>query len=228
MIGPAREARPGVSQSWPPVERAPVLYRLAQFIARNGWRIAGGIRVEGSEHIPADGPFLLIANHQSFLDPIFIQAVIRRPVHAMAKSTQFTDPIVGWMMRRILSFPVRRYQVDAQAVRIALRHLDQGRGVAVYIEGERTWDGRLQEPKLGTARLALRAGVPIIPCAVRGTYEIWPRWARGPARGTATIRFLEPIDLPHLTGPANRAAAAQAARTIMKTIHAGLGDSHDT
>jgi 1-acyl-sn-glycerol-3-phosphate acyltransferase len=225
VTGPAREARSGAPQ-WPPVERAPVIYRLAQFIARNGWRLAGGIRVEGRENIPAEGPFLLIANHQSFLDPVFVQAVIRRPVYAMAKSTQFTDPIVGWLMRHILSFPVRRYQVDAHAVRTAHPHHDEGRGVAIYIEGERTWDGRLQEPKPGTARLALRAGVPIIPCVVRGTYEIWPRWASRPARGTATIRFLEPLHLPHLTGPANRAATGQAARAIMRAIENGLGTSY--
>jgi 1-acyl-sn-glycerol-3-phosphate acyltransferase len=216
---PTDPATPG---SAAPVDPAPAFYRLAQFIARNAWRLAGGIRVEGREHVPPTGPFLLIANHQSFLDPIFMQAVLRRPVYAMAKSTQFTDPIVGWMMRRVLSFPVRRYQVDAQAVRIALRHLEHGRGVAVYIEGERTWDGRLQEPKPGTARLALRAGVPVVPCAVVGTYDIWPRWSRRPAPGTATIRFLEPLELPHLSGAANRAATPAAGRTIMEAIAAGF------
>lgn len=209
-------------RDWPPPERAPLFYRAAQFIARNGWRLAGGIRVEGRENVPASGPFLLIANHQSFLDPVFTQAVVRRPIYAMAKSTQFSDPVVGWMMRRVCSFPVRRYQVDAQAVRVALRHLERGRGVAVYIEGERTWDGRLQDPQPGTARIALRAGVPIIPCAISGTYEIWPRWSRRPARGTATIRFLEPLTLPQLSGAANRRATPDAARSIMEAIQAGL------
>jgi 1-acyl-sn-glycerol-3-phosphate acyltransferase len=177
--------------------------------------------------VPDTGPFLLIANHQSYLDPIFTQAVIRRPIFAMAKSTQFTDPLVGWMMRRVCSFPVRRYQVDPQAVRIALRHLERGRGVAIYIEGERTWDGRLQEPRPGTARLALRAGVPVIPCAVSGTYDIWPRWARSPVRGTATIRFLEPIRFPQLHGKANRTATPAAAARIMDAIRSGLDSSTD-
>lgn len=206
-------------------ETAPPFYRMAQFIARNVWRLAGGIHVTGAEHIPNTGPFLLIANHQSFLDPIFIQAMIRRPIYAMAKSTQFTAPLVGWMMRRVCSFPVRRYQVDAQAVRIALRHLARGRGVAVYIEGERTWDGRIQQPRLGTARLALRADVPIVPCAISGTYEIWPRWARTPRPGPARIRFLPAIRLPALSGAANRAAAPEAARTILDAIKAGLDNT---
>lgn len=206
-----------------PRETPPPFYRMAQFIARTAWSLAGGIHVHGREHVPETGPFLLIANHQSFLDPIFTQAVIRRPIYAMAKSTQFTDPVVGWMLRRVCSFPVRRYQVDAQAVRIALRHLERGRGVAIYIEGERTWNGRLQEPRPGTARLALRAGVPVIPCAISGTYEIWPRWARRPVRGRATIRFLPPLELPHLSGGANRAAATGAATRLMETLRTAPG-----
>jgi 1-acyl-sn-glycerol-3-phosphate acyltransferase len=206
----------------PPVEPTTAFYRLIQLLARIAWRLSGGIHVEGLDNVPASGPFLLIANHQSFVDPVFSLSVVPRRVYAMAKSTQFTDRFVGWILRRVCSFPVRRYQVDAQAVRITLRHLERGRGVAIFIEGERTWDGRLQEPKSGTVRLALRAGVPIIPCVITGTYDIWPRWSRRPVRGRATVRFLEPLRLPQLSGAANRAATPAAAETIMSAIRCGL------
>lgn len=205
-------------------ERPRFLYRTAQAIARLGWSLAGGIRVTGRENVPDAGGVLLIANHQSVLDPIFIQAVLQRPIFAMAKSTQFTVPVIGWLMRRVCAFPVRRYRVDPQAVRIALRRLAEGRGVAVYIEGERSWNGRLQEPRIGTARLALRAGVPIIPVAIRGTYEIWPRWDRRPRRGTAHIHFRPAIRLPRLSGNQNRSAAPDAARQLMDELRRALDD----
>ena len=203
-------------------EKRPLFYRFAQFTLRTCWRLAGGIEVRGREHVPDTGPFLLIANHQSFMDPMFAQTVLDRPIHAMAKSTQFSVPIVGWMLRQVLGFPVRRYQVDAQAVRTALRHLARGRAVAIYIEGERTWDGRLQEPRIGTARLALRAGVPIIPCAITGTYDIWPRWDRKPKRGTARIAFQPPIRLEHVSGAENRRLAPAAADRLMEELRRAL------
>ena len=142
-----------------PLTRGDAVYRFAQLIPRLVWGPLAGLRVEGVENVPPSGPFLLICNHQSNLDPILIQAVCPRAVHAMAKSNQFAAPVVGRIMKRLLSFPVRRYQADPQAVRYALRQLDRGEGVAIYIEGERTWDGTLQPPRLGTVRLALKAGV---------------------------------------------------------------------
>lgn len=199
-----------------------LFYRTAQAIARIAWRFAGGIHVTGRENVPETGPVLLIANHQSILDPIFVQAVLRRPIYAMAKSTQFTVPVVGWMLRRVCAFPVRRYRVDPQAVRIALRRLEEGSGVAIYIEGERSWNARLQEPRIGTARLALRAGVPIVPVAITGTYEIWPRWDQKLRLGPAHITFRPAIRLPHLRGAANRRAAAAAAGTLMEELREAL------
>jgi 1-acyl-sn-glycerol-3-phosphate acyltransferase len=203
-------------------ERTPWLYRAVQLLAPRLWRLRGKLDVIGLENVPTSGPFLLIANHQSVLDPIFIQSVVPRPVYAMAKSTQFAVPFLGPLMPRILAFPVRRYQVDPQSVRIALRLLREGRGVAIYIEGERTWNGLLQEPRRGTVRLALRAGVPIIPTAVRGTYNAWPRWDRKPGPAAVTIRFLPGMRLPVASGAENRALVPETARAIMAAIRTGL------
>src|SRR5690606_30774042 len=127
-----------------------ILYRLCQGIVRAGWPLVGRLHVRGTEHVPASGPFLLIANHQSILDPILIQTFCPRTLHTMAKSTQFASPPMRWLMPRLKSFPVRRFEPDPQAVRLALRRLQEGHGVGIYIEGERSWDGRLQAPRRGT------------------------------------------------------------------------------
>jgi 1-acyl-sn-glycerol-3-phosphate acyltransferase len=180
--------------------------------------------VAGLDNIPERGPFLLVCNHQSELDPILIQSVIGRPVHTIAKSTLFGVPFVGWLLRRIYAFPVRRYQVDPQAVRVALRRLSQNCGVAIYIEGERSWDGELQEPRPGTIRLALKAGVPVIPCVIQGSYEASPRWDGRIRPGRVSIAVLPPIAFPRLDGRRNREPALQdAQRTIMNALAGEIG-----
>jgi len=199
------------------------LYRLCQWIVGTAWRTLGRLDVQGLENIPTRGPFLLVCNHQSDLDPLLIQSVIQRRVHALAKSTLFHQPVVRWIIPRIAAMPVRRYQTDAQAVRMALRRLTAGWPVGVFIEGERSWDGRLQEPKPGTVRLALKAGVPIVPCVISGAYDASPRWHSRIQPGSVSIRFLPAICFPAMhRRPEREAARELAGRRIMEAIAGGL------
>jgi 1-acyl-sn-glycerol-3-phosphate acyltransferase len=200
-----------------------ILYRLCQGIVRAGWPLVGRLHVRGTEHVPASGPFLLIANHQSILDPILIQTFCPRTLHTMAKSTQFASPPMRWLMPRLKSFPVRRFEPDPQAVRLALRRLQEGHGVGIYIEGERSWDGRLQAPRRGTIRLILRAGVPVVPTAIAGSYEAWPRWDRGLRRSDVAIVFGPPVRWPPMADRAEREAMVDvAASDLMSRLSALL------
>lgn len=203
------------------MRRGYAIYHTLAFLARHLFRVIGRLDVRGLDNVPRDGPFLLLANHESILDPILIQAVCPRAVHTMAKSTQFASPFMGWLMRAAKSFPVRRYQVDPQSVRMVLRRLEQGEPVGIYPEGERSWDGRLQAPRRGTIRLVLQAGVPIVPCRISGSYEVWPRWDRGIRRGNVRIDFGPPFRLPATTGRDEREAALPAAT---ERIMAALGE----
>ena len=204
------------------------LYGTAQRLVRFLWPLIGRLDVTGKEHIPEDGPFLLIANHQSYLDPILIQAVVPRPMYTMAKSTEFSNPLIGGLLKRLKSFPVRRFEIDPQAVRIVLRHLEAGRGVGIYVEGERTWDGRLRSPRLGTLRLILRAGVPVVPCGISGAYDVWPRWDRKIKRGTVRIRFGEPLRFPELHDRDAREAALPEAQDRLMTALSDLSGAGRT
>lgn len=199
----------------------PSFYGFAQRLVRTLWPLVGRLHVEGLENVPEEGPFLLIANHQSYLDPVLIQAVVRRPLYTMAKSTEFSNPVLAPILQRLNSFPVRRFEIDPQAVRIALRHLREGHGVGIYIEGERSWDGRLQPPRLGTIRLILKAGVPVVPCGISGAYEVWPRWSR-PRRGHVRIRFGAPLRFPRLDSRSEREAALDDAREEIMAALAAL------
>lgn len=197
------------------------VYRGFQTLVRVTSRLfLPSVRVTGGEHVPSEGACLVVANHQSVLDPILIQSFCRRPLHTMTKSTQFGTPILGWLLREhLLAFPVRRYQVDPQAVRVALRRLAQGRAVGVYVEGERSWDGVLQPPRLGTLRLLLKAGVPVIPCAISGSYDVWPRWGGGVRRAPVRIAFGPPVPLPKMDERfARERALDETAAAVMGAI----------
>jgi len=182
------------------------LYGFLQHTVRAFWHLVGPLHVRGAGNVPSNGPFLLIANHESYLDPILIQAVCPRPVRAMAKSTQFTSRFYRAIMVPLGAFPVRRFEIDPQAVRQVLRALEAGEGVCIYIEGERSWDARLQPPRLGTVRLILKAGVPVIPCAIRGSYDVMPRWDSRIRRAPVFITFGEPLRFPRLDSRADREA----------------------
>lgn len=173
-----------------------LLYRLAPPLARGLFRVLCGIRVTGLEHIPREGPFVLVPNHQSILDPVVVQAFCPRLVHSMTKSTQFAGGFSRWLMTRLHAFPVRRYRIDPQSVRMALRRLENGEGVCVYPEGERSWDGTVQPFRRGTIRMLLRAGVPVIPVGIDGAWDVWPRWRKLPRLGVPIkLRFGRPLDL---------------------------------
>jgi 1-acyl-sn-glycerol-3-phosphate acyltransferase len=197
------------------------LYAVAQRLVKILWPLVGRLDVAGRENIPDAGPFLLLANHQSYLDPILIQAVAHRPVYTMAKSTEFSSPLIGGVLKRLNSFPVRRFEVDPQAVRLVLRYLEAGNGVGIYLEGERSWDGRLHAPRRGTIRLILATDAPVIPCGISGAYDVWPRWDRL-RRGAVRIRFGKPMTFPTIPDRRGRDAALPQARERLMSAIADL------
>jgi 1-acyl-sn-glycerol-3-phosphate acyltransferase len=177
-----------------------LIYRGLRYPSRWLLQAMADIRIEGEERLPRSGPLVLVPNHQSLADPFLVQAFCTRPVHSMTKSTQFDSRFFRWLIPRLHGFPVRRYRVDPQAVRILLRLLDEGRVVCVYPEGERSWDGGIQPFRRGALKVLLYAGAPIVPVGIHGMTHLWPRWLRLPRpaygpRIPVTVRFGEPIRL---------------------------------
>jgi glycerol-3-phosphate dehydrogenase (NAD(P)+) len=136
----------------------------------------------GREHIPEDGPLLLAANHRSFLDPFVIGTMLRRPVYYMAKRELFERRWQGRILNALGAFPVDRGAGDAGAMDAARAILARGDCVVVFPEGTRVRPGPLGAPKRGIGRLALEAGVPVVPVAVLGTEDVRRGWRIRPRR----------------------------------------------
>lgn len=157
--------------------------------------------VTGREHIPESGPFLLIANHLSTVDPplVFSQIPPRLKMTGMAAMAHRKDFFIGWMMDRAGAVWVRRGQSDRQALRQALDVLASGRPFGVAPEGTRSRTGGLIEGKTGATFLAIKAGVPIVPVVVHGAEKVFPslhrlRWAK------VYVKFSPPFRLPPRNG----------------------------
>ncbi len=148
-----------------------------------------------------------------------MQISCRRPVHSFTKSTQFGSRVFRWLLPRLNAIPTRRYRVDPQVVRVALRLLEKGEVVGIYPEGERSWDGQLQPLRRGTVRLILKAGVPVVPCGVIGSYDVWPRWGSGPKRARVRIRFGEPLEFgKHDSREERERALADTTRRLREAL----------
>jgi 1-acyl-sn-glycerol-3-phosphate acyltransferase len=194
-------------------------YAIARAILRSLLPLKAPMSAHGLGNIPKDGPFILVANHQSLLDPIAVQVACPRVVRSLTKSTQFRKKPMNWLLQQLGAIPVRRFRTDPQAVRMVLRHLSAGAVVGIYPEGERSWDGRLQPFRRGTLRLLLAAGVPVVPAAVRGTFNVWPRWSKRLLRSPIEVRFGRPIVFaPAPDRPTREARIPEAERALRRAF----------
>lgn len=197
-----------------------------------GWLVSvvGGATIEGDEHVPASGAYVLVANHCSLADPPIIGwAVGRRHgrvIHFMAKEEMRRWPVIGWLAQRSAVFFVRRGEGDRASQRIALETLAAGDPIAVFPEGTRSRDGRMRDGKAGATLLAMRSGVPILPVGISGSQRLFPGQTRVPHRSHLTLRIGAPFRLEHQPdGRLDREALAAGTDRIMREIAALLPSS---
>ena len=187
-----------------------MFYWVCKYILIGPWlRLLFRPQVEGLEHLPADGPAILASNHLSFSDSIFLPLVCRRRITFLAKSDYFTTPgFKGWLTKLFFAavgqVPVDRSggRASEAALRTGLRILSEGSLLGIYPEGTRSPDGRLYRGKTGVARMALEAGVTVIPCAMVNTHLIQPPGRIRPKIMRAKIVIGAPLDFSRYEGMA--------------------------
>ncbi|NEQ48883.1 MAG: 1-acyl-sn-glycerol-3-phosphate acyltransferase [Leptolyngbya sp. SIO3F4] len=153
-------------------------------------------RIYGVENMPKAGPVLVVVNHASDFDPPIVSSCVRRPVSYMAKQELFDIPVLAPAIRAYGAYPVKRGGSAHGAIQAALQQLEQGWAVGVFLQGTRTRDGRIPEPKLGAAMIAAKAQVPLVPVSLWGTHRILPKGAKFPKPLPVTVRIGQPIAPP--------------------------------
>lgn len=170
-------------------------------------RVLGRPRIEGLENIPDDGPAILASNHLAVMDSFFLPLMVHRRIYFLAKSEYFTGSglkggFQRWFFTAVGQIPIDRSGAEAAAGALgaARRQLDKGDLMGMYPEGTRSPDGRLYKGKTGLARIALDAGVPVIPVAMINTHKLNPPGSILPRPAKIVVRVGKPLDFSRYDG----------------------------
>jgi len=194
-----KDPHPAFETFWYP------LSRIIQMISRDLFRL----RVSGVEHLPEQGPFILSSNHQSYIDPVILAGVLPKNILENSFAVGTSD-IFGKGFMRCLARWLRVMVLDPDAnlipaMRAGAFGLKQGRVLVLYPEGERSIDGTPRTFKKGAAILSIHMQVPIVPVAIEGFYEVWPR-------GKKFFQKISPLEIvfgtPILPPPESQASEA--------------------
>lgn len=173
-------------------------------------------RAWGVRRIPAEGPVLLVSNHQSFFDPILVGlGSHRRQFAAMARSTLFDHPIFAWLIRSLNAIPVVQGESDLKAMRKCVEVLKQGQALLIFPEGERSTTGKTQAFATGTMLLIKRAKPTVMPVALDGAFAVYPRGRKFPRlRGRMAVMYGQPIAAETLLAMQPNEALAYLQQTV--------------
>lgn len=170
-----------------------IWYRGCQAVLGILWVMVYRVRRTGVENIPSTGGVLLASNHQSHFDPPLVGACCPRRANYIARETLFQFAPLAWWMTSLGAFPIDREGGGLAGIKETLRRLKRGEVVLIFPEGTRTPNGEIGPFRQGFTTLAVRSGAAIVPVAIEGAFDVWPRWRRLPGRGTIHVHFGPPL-----------------------------------
>jgi len=150
-------------------------------------------KVNGMENIPKDRNFIVAANHESYMDHLFIVCTLvgclNKKVHFLSKKEHFSNPIKAAWHHYAGAIPIDRQAGGKKALRLAVKALKEGKIIAIHPEGTRTLTGKLQKGKTGIAKLIMGAHVPVLPVGIIGAFEVLPKGKYVPNLKRATMNI---------------------------------------
>jgi 1-acyl-sn-glycerol-3-phosphate acyltransferase len=148
-----------------------------------------GFRVRFAEPLPPQGGLIVLSSHQSHLDPLLLGLAADRRLSSLARSSLYSFKPFAAVITALDAVPIDRNASMVKAMKAVIGRLREGRAVVIFPEGTRTATGELGEIKGGFALLAKKAEVPIVPVAIVGAYECWPRTRVLPRPGRIRLEF---------------------------------------
>jgi 1-acyl-sn-glycerol-3-phosphate acyltransferase len=197
-------------------------YRAARLVLTGPILAGYRFRAINLHNVPERGPVLLAPNHFSFWDHFFVAVLLRREVHFMAKSQLFKPALLAAYINNGGVFPVRRGQRDEEAFVTAHTIFARNGTVLMYAEGGRSRSKELGQPKPGVGRLALEAGVPIVPIAVHGSERVRDAKRRGLPK--VTVQYGEPLRFEQVDHPTRQMSQEVAEQVFdrVRVMHHAL------
>jgi 1-acyl-sn-glycerol-3-phosphate acyltransferase len=165
------------------------LWTAIRVLGQIFFAIVARVRLSGLENIPAAGPFIIASNHLSWFDVPLVPSYFSRPVIYMAKEEAFLGRI-GWLVRFMGAFPVKRGEADRQALRTADEQLKAGNIIVIFPEGTRSKTHTMAQGHSGLGMIALRSGAPVLPVAVTGSEKLLKKF-----RPRVTVTYGQPMTL---------------------------------
>jgi 1-acyl-sn-glycerol-3-phosphate acyltransferase len=220
----ANDARPAKTAS---AKSQRVLPQWAiQTIANVCWafsRVLWRISYKGIEHIPHDGRGLVvIANHQTYIDPIWLGTELHRKTRYLAWDAAFTWPVVGWLMGLVGAWPLQIERGNPTTVRRSVQWLRDGGALVIFPEGGRCFaDGEIHRFKQGAFRMAIEGEARILPATIRGGERVWPRDWRFPRFRKVEVEFHPPREIVCEPDEETRDCARRAAEEFQQIVAAG-------
>ena len=212
----------------PERESFPLLYRVLRGLARPVLQGLFHLQLWGLEHLPARGPYILAANHSNYLDGVVLGAAVPRKIAFLVMpSVYYSTPLHPPFHRHVGSIPINLEQPDPGAIKRTFRVLEEGGVLGIFPEGPFSLNGRLVRGQPGVAMIALRSGAPVIPVAIRGTYEaLAKRPLHVPRPYPLSARFGAPLEFGRIRRDTKvpHAMREEVTRRIMGEIAALLSD----
>jgi 1-acyl-sn-glycerol-3-phosphate acyltransferase len=169
-------------------------YNFLRVVARLVAIVCFRMRWTGAENFPETGGALVCSNHQSFFDPPLVGMTCSRRMNYLARETLFKTPLLAPLMRFLDAIPIDREGGGLAGLKETLRRLKAGEQVLIFPEGTRTHDGEVGALKGGFCGVARRSGIPLVPVAIDGAFEAWPRSSKWPRFGRIAVVIGERIE----------------------------------
>ena len=170
--------------------------------------------VKGLENVPSKGPYILASNHISNLDPVIMGISTPHRLRFMAKVELFKNPLMGWWLKQLWAFPIKRGESDFGALKQALKFLKEGYPVLLFPEGTRRMDDAPIPAQAGAGFLAMKSQVPIVPVYIQGSNLAMPPRSKSVKRFLTTVIYGKPFNVTDC--PTYEAAAQKILEEIYK------------